>query len=341
MTSTGTGRSASSSGRPTMKDVAREAGVSLKTVSRAVNGVPTLDPTLAEQVFEAIRTLGYRRNEVAATLRSSALTATIGLIIGDMRNPFYSSVAAGTYEVAREHGTQLITASSEEQVDLEQELALALCQRRVDGLLMFPAVGGQSYLQPEMDLGTSVVFLDRPGTGVVADSVRFDNVAAARALATAVLEEGHRRVALLMDSLRLSTIQERLEGVRAAFADAHITLDDRLISTSCHDPEAATKATIAMLDADDPPTAFIGKNNRAVIGIVDALIARDARARVVGFDDFEMSRFLPRPVTLACFDAVELGRRGAERLFERINGLTDEPATERLPFTIVQRGSFR
>lgn len=333
--------SASSRGRPTMKDVAREAGVSLKTVSRAVNGVPTLDPALADRVFEAIRTLGYRRNEIAATLRSTASTATIGLIIGDLRNSFYSSVAAGTYEVARKHATHLITASSEEQVELEKELALALCQRRVDGLLIFPAVGDQSYLQAEIDLGTSVVFLDRPGSGVHADSVRLDNVAAAHTLASMLLEEGHRRVGLLLDSLEVVTIRERLDGVRAAFAEANMQLDERLVSTDAHDPEAATKATAAMLDTDDPPTAFFGKNNRAIIGIVDALVARDARARVVGFDDFEMSRFLPRPVTLASFDAFELGRRGAARLFDRIGGLGGEATTERLPYTIVQRGSYR
>jgi LacI family transcriptional regulator len=337
----GSERSASSRGRPTMKDVAREAGVSLKTVSRAVNGVPTLDPALAERVFEAIRMLGYRRNEVAATLRSSASTATIGLIIGDLRNPFYSSVAAGTYEIAREHATHLITASAEEQVELEKELALALCQRRVDGLLIVPAIGDQSYLQAEMDLGTSVVFLDREATGVTGDRVRLDNAAAGHALASMVLEEGHRRVGLLLDSLENSSIRERFEGVRAAFAEANMTLDDRLISTSAHEPEAATKATVTMLDAADPPTAFIGKNNRAIVGIVDALVAREARARVVGFDDFEMSRFLPRPVTLASFDAVELGRRGATRLFDRIGGKAGEPAIDLLPFTIVQRGAYR
>jgi LacI family transcriptional regulator len=323
-----------------MNDVAREAGVSLKTVSRAVNGVPTLDPALAERVFAAIRKLGYRRNELAATLRSTASTATVGLIIGDMSNSFYSSVAAGTYEVARDRGTHLITASAEEQVELEQELALALCQRRVDGLLIFPAVGDQSYLQAEMDLGTSVVFLDRPGTGVSADSVRLDNVTAARTLASMVLDEGHRRVGLLMDSLDVLTIRERLDGVREAFAAANMALDERLISMDGHDPDAAMKATIAMLDLADPPTAFFGKNNRAIIGIVDALVSREARARVVGFDDFEMSRFLPRPVTLASFDAVELGRRGATRLFERIDGKVGEVTTERLPFTVVQRGSF-
>lgn len=324
-----------------MKDVAREAGVSLRTVSRAVNGASNLHPDLAERVFGAIRSLGYRRNDLAATLRSTASTTTVGLIIGDMRNSFYSLVTAGTYEVARTHGAHVITASAEEKIELEQELALALCQRRVDGLLLFPALGGQEYLQPELELGTPIVFLDRPGDGVSADTVGFDNVNAARALANTVLEEGHRRIGLLMDSLEILTIRERLDGVRAAFGDAGIPLDERLISTNAHDPDGAREATVAMLDLADPPTAFIGKNNRAVIGIVDALVSRSARARVVGFDDFEMSRFLPRHVTLASFDAFELGRRGATRLFDRVHGDLGAPTHERLPFTIVQRGSFR
>jgi len=321
-----------------MIDVAREAGVSLKTVSRAVNGVPTLDPALAARVNEAIELLGYRRNDVAANLRSGSSTSTIGVIIGDISNSFYSAITAAVSDVARDNTTQVFTASAEEDVALERELALDLCLRRVDGLLVVPARGDQSYLAPEIAHGIPAVFVDRPPSGLEADAFLLDNAGGSAAGVGQLLADGHSRIGVIVDSLDIFTMRERLEGVEAAFAAAGRSLPADLVSTEGHGPASAAAAVESMLALPDPPTAFYAGNNRALVGTVLALRRMGRSARVIGTDEFELSELLPERVSLITYDVEELGRLAATRLFERIRGDSSPPSLVRMPFRIVDRG---
>ena len=321
-----------------MIDVARESGVSLKTVSRAVNKVPTLDPELAARVFAAIDKLGFRRNDVAANLRSGSSTSTIGVIIGDISNSFYSAITAAVSDVARENTTQVFTASAEEDVALERELALDLCLRRVDGLLVVPARGDQSYLAPEIAHGIPAVFVDRPPVGLEADAFLLDNAGGSAAGVAQLIEEGHSRIGVIVDSLDIFTMRERFDGVETAFVSAGMSLPPELLSTAGHGPASAAAAAEAMLVMADPPTAFYAGNNRALVGIVLALRRTGRSARVIGTDDFELSDLLPERVSLITYDVEQLGRLAAARLFERIRGDASPPQLKRLPFRIVDRG---
>src|SRR5215203_4029873 len=148
-----------------MVDVARHAGVSLKTVSRVVNKAPNVQQELVDRVLAAVDELGFRRNQLASALRSGQQTATVGLLIEEIANPFYATIAGVVAEVARAHDTLLITASSEEDADREQQLLRDLCSRRVDGLLIVPAAYDHSFLRAEVERGIPVVFLDRPAGG--------------------------------------------------------------------------------------------------------------------------------------------------------------------------------
>ena len=192
--------------RPTLHDVAQQAGVSIKTASRVVNNVTTVDAALTERVREAISRLGYRPNQLASTLKSGAATSMIGLVLKDISNEFYASIALGVSSVASARTTQLITAASDEDIDSEQELGLIfdLCRRRVDGMIIIPRGGDYAALRTEIDMGTPMVFLDREADGLVADSVLLDNAGGARAAATRLAELGHRRVGLVIHSLDLS-----------------------------------------------------------------------------------------------------------------------------------------
>ncbi|MHA4816149.1 LacI family DNA-binding transcriptional regulator [Streptomyces aculeolatus] len=324
--------------RPTMSDVAAAAGVSLKTVSRVVNNVSTVDPQLRASVLEAIRELGFRRNDIAATLAGGGTTAIVGLVTEDLANAFYSTLASVASGVARERGYQLISASSEEDPELERQTALDLCRRRVEGLLIVPAGEDQSYLQAEVEVGIPMVFIDRPPTGLSADTVLIDNRSGAREAVRALVGRGHERIAIILDSLSIYTMRERLEGAREALVEASLRADDALLSTSGRDPEAAGRALAALLDSDDPPTAVFCGNNRSTIGVIEELCRRDITLGVAGFDDFEMSHLLPRPATIVHYDTRALGRIAAELLFRRIEGDTSEPQTHLLPTRIVGRG---
>lgn len=325
--------------RPTMIDVAADAGVSLKTVSRVINKVPSVDPALVERVSASIERLGFRRNSLAASLRAGS-SDTIGLITADLANAFYTEIARAVSAVAMAQGHQVIMASTDEDAAVERTISLDLCQRRVGGLIVVPSGGDQSYLVPEVRLGTPVVFLDRPGMGIDADAVLLDNRGGASAGIHELLDAGHARVALLFDALTIFTMAERYAGVEEAFRAAGRTIDPALVSTAAHSPAAARDALAQMLDSADPPTAVFCANNRATAGAVEALLPRGAELAVVGFDDFELSRLLPREVTIVGYDTTGLGTLAAETLFRRMAG-DDSPTTRQLvPTRLVRRGGF-
>ncbi|MEV1328134.1 LacI family DNA-binding transcriptional regulator [Micromonospora costi] len=321
-----------------MVDVAARAGVSVKTVSRVVNNAPYVQPELTQRVLAAVAELGFRRNHLASSLRSGQATATIGLLIEEIANPFYATIAGAVAEVASDHDTMLLIASSEEDPAREQQLLRDLCARRVDGLLVVPAGEDHSFLQSEVDLGTPAVFLDRPAGELRADTVLLDNRGGARAGVRTLVEAGHRRVGILLDSTSVYTMRERLAGAREALAAAGATIDDRLVRDGIRDPGTAARVVGALLDQPDPPTAFFSLNNRISLGAVEELHRRGSAAALLGFDDFDLARLLPYPFTVVAYDTRALARAAAELLFRRIAGDPSEPRSLLIPTELVERG---
>ncbi|MCH8572224.1 LacI family transcriptional regulator [Nesterenkonia sp. AY15] len=324
--------------RPTMADVARGAGVSIKTVSRVINDVPTVDESLAKRVRTVAKDLGFRSNMAASALRSGAPTATIGLLIKDLSNEFYANIASAVAEVAREHGTQLITAHSGENADDEMEAILDLCARRVDGLLIVPTGGNHSRLKSEIELGIPMVFLDRRPTGLDADVVILDNVAGARNGVEQLIEQGNSRIAILLDTLNMPTMRQRLDGARSAFSARGLPLDDSLIKLNIATPQQAEEETERLLESQNPPTAFFCGNNRSAIGTMRALWKRQENQQLLAFDDFFLSEFMPRSLSVVRYDNRALGSIGADLLFRRISGESFPSKTIVLPTEIVRRG---
>ncbi|WP_426514813.1 LacI family DNA-binding transcriptional regulator [Dactylosporangium sp. McL0621] len=325
-----------------MADVAARAGVSLKTVSRVVNDAPYVQPELAERVLAAVAELGFRRNHLASSLRSGQATATIGLLIEEIANPFYATIAGAAAEIARQRDTMLIIASSEEDPAREQQLLRDLCARRVDGLLVVPAGSptgsDHSFLRSEVELGTSVVFLDRPAGNLRADTVLLDNRGGAREGVRRLIEAGHRRIAVLLDSIGVYTMRERLDGAQDALVEAGAPYDDRLVRDGVRDPAAAGRVVADLLERPDPPTAFFSLNNRITLGVIEELHRRGSDAALLAFDDFELARLVPYPLTVIAYDTRVLARTATELLFRRIDGDRSWPRTVVLPTELVERG---
>lgn len=324
--------------RPTMYDVALLAGVSVKTVSRVVNNEPTVRQEYADRVLAAVVELGFRRNEVARSLRSGRSTATVGLVIEDLSNPFYAQVASEIEQVARSHGTFLVTSSSEEDPARERELITSLCQRRVDGLIVVPTDGDHSYCRAEIDMGTPMVFLDRRPRRLSADTVVIDNRGGARSGTEALLSRKHKRIAVIGHTRQTATMRERVSGVEDAIADAGRSLDRRLVRLGPLSPAEAAGEAADMLDGPRPPTAFFACNNLMTVGIVQELWRRGAVADVVGFDDVQFADFFPRQVGLVTYDLGQLARRAAELLFERIRGSRRPVQHAVIPTRLIMRG---
>ncbi|CAL9353012.1 LacI family DNA-binding transcriptional regulator [Streptomyces sp. enrichment culture] len=322
--------------RPTMKDVAARAGVGLKTVSRVVNGEPGVTPDTERRVREAIEVLGFRRNDSARVLRKGR-TATVGLVLEDLADPFYGPLSRAVEEVARAHGALLINGSSAEDPARERELALALCARRVDGLIVIPAGDDHRYLEPEMRAGVATVFVDRPAGRIEADTVLSDSFGGARAGVAHLIAHGHRRIGFIGDQPRIHTAAERLRGYRAAMGAAGLPVDEAWVSLGPTGPERVREACAAMLSGPAPVTALFAGNNRVTVTVVRELAGRGSPVALVGFDDIELADLLG--ITVVAQDAAALGRTAAQRLFRRLDGLHEAPERVELATRLVARGS--
>jgi len=317
-----------------MNDVARLAGVSIKTVSRVVNAEPGVHADTADRVLAAIERLGFRRNVGALNLRRGSSTGTIGLVLEDVANPFYSGLTRAAEEVARRFGRQVLTGSSDEDAGRERELALEFCARRVDGLIIVPAGRQHGYLLPEIASGMPVVFVDRPPGDVLADTVLVDNVAGAARAVTHLAAHGHRRIAFLGDAPAIFTATQRLAGFREGCATAGIPFDESHVAKGPHTREPVAEA-LRTLDA----TAVVTGNNRITVLALRALATAPTRPALVGFDDFELADLLDPPVTVVSLDPAELGRAAAELLFARLDGDREPPRRIVLPARLTARGS--
>jgi LacI family transcriptional regulator len=324
--------------RPTMRHVADRAGVSLKTVSRVINAEPNVAAATADRVNVAIAELGFRRNDLARSLRHGRSSATLGLVIEDVANPFYSLISLAVETVARERGFMVIAGSCGEDPDRERELVLALLRRRVDALVLVPAAASHDWLADEE---TPVVFLDRPPVGVEADAVLLDNAGGARMAVEHLLAHGHTRIACVADPEDLVTAAERVAGYREALAGAGIEPDPRLVRTGSRDPEhsQAIVAELLALPKTLRPTALFTGNNRHTVGALRALRGQRRQLALVGFDDFELADLLATPTTVVRHDSHRMGVEAARLAFARLDGEGGPPRRIVLPTELVARGS--
>lgn len=328
--------------RPTMREVATLAGVSLATVSRVINAEGTVRPDLAERVHQAVALLGYRRDLTATNLRrADRHSASIGLVFDDLANPFHAALLRGVETVARTRGVLPLVGSSDEDADRERELAEAFLSRRVDGLVVAPSGGDHSYLRADRDAGVALVFVDRPPAFIDADCVLSDNAGGARAATEHLLAAGHERIAFLGDDRRIFTAIERLSGYREALGRHGIAFDDRAVRMDLHDSAAAAAATEELLTGPFAPTALLTAQNLITIGAVQRLRALGVHGRValVGFDDLPLADAVEPPLTVVTQDPAELGRLTAELLFARLDGDTGPTRRVVVPTALIARGS--
>ena len=327
------------SSRPTMNDVARRAGVSLKTVSRVVNQEYGVASTTVDRVERAVDELGFQRNDLARTLRQGRSSATLGLVIEDIANPFYSAIALGVEAAARARGYLMFTCSCEEDPARERTVVRSLTGHRIDALIIVPAGRDHTYLRRELGPTVPIVFVDRPPEGLETDAVLLDNRGGARAAVEHLLAHGHRRIAYISDPVELYTAAERLAGYEEAMQRAASRSSAELIRLDSHDAsgaEAVVRELLA-LPADHRPTALFTSNNRHTVGALGALRGVARRLALVGFDDFELGGVLG--TTVVMHDARQLGDHAAHLAFARLDGDQTPPRHIVVETKLVERGS--
>jgi len=325
-----------------MRDVAALARVSVTTVSRVINGEPGVSAPLAVRVGAAIEQLNYRHNLTASSLRrADGRSATIGVVLEYIADPFDSLLHRAIEEYALTRGVLVLAGSLEEDEARERELIAALAARRVDGLVIMPAGHDQSYLVNERRSGTPMVFVDRPPAFFDADDVLTDNLDGVRRGVRHLLAQGHRRVGYLGDLQTITTAALRHQGYREELAAHGIGVDDRLVRTGVRGSERAETAALEILSNVPAPTALFAGQGLLTTGACRALrrLGLHHKVALVGFDDIPLADLLEPGITVMAQDPAAMGRAAAELLFRRMDG-DHSPSVHRvIPTRLITRGS--
>jgi LacI family transcriptional regulator len=328
-------------GRATMQHVANLAGVSLKTVSRVVNGEPGVSAPLVLRVEEAVAKLGYRHNLTASNLRRGQRTASIGMLVQDLSNDYCGQLLNAVEARARDRGVVVMSASLDEEPERERELVARLVSRRIDGLILMPATDDQSYLMPEILAGLAVVVVDRAPRGIALDSVSVDNRSGAADAVRHLAGSGHRRIAFLGDDSHISTAVDRRAGYREAVGQLGLEQDPGLDRLGVRSEAEAERATLELFAMPEPPTAIFAGRNVIAVGAVRALrtLGLTHQVALVGFDDFATADLLEPGVTCVRQAVHDQGETAIDLLLFRLDGGEGPPRDVVLPTTLVERGS--
>src|SRR6478609_10287328 len=327
--------------RPTMNDVAKAAGVSLKSVSRVINDEVGASAETRQRVLDAAGKLGYRRNEAAHALRrSDGRSATIGLVLEDISNPFAAVLNRSVERVASEKGSLVLAVSTNADPDREANLIHRLLARAVDALLIMSCRRDHQFLQPEVDRGVPVIFVDRPPRHLACPTVRVANSKGAHDATAHLIANGHRRIAFLGDRPALYTADERQRGYVRALHEAELPADGDIQWRGQADPTPAGAAVSAMLDLRNPPTAIFSGNNLITVGVLAELRRRDLlhTIAVVGFDDLDLATVVDPPLTVIDQRPDAIGAVASQEIFGWLGGVVPTKDVV-VPVHLIQRGS--
>jgi len=307
--------------RLTIRDIAREAGVSINTVSRALNDKPDISDKTKERVLETVKRLGYRPNRLARGLRSNK-TGTIGVVVTDIANPYFAALVKGVGKAAKEHNYSIILQDTDEDYEKEREAVQTMLAEQVDGLLITPVQTGKETIIELQESGLPFVLLGRHFDDLETDYVATDDIRGGFLATEHLIRQGHERIALLGGPLHISSAKERFQGYKEALERYGLELDERLIETGAITMRDGYATAKSLLSCEPRPTAIFAYSDFVALGIVKAI--REAGLKIpddiaiVGYDDIEFSSCLEVPLTTVRIPKEEIGRQAVEILLEKM-----------------------
>ncbi|SEP42618.1 LacI family DNA-binding transcriptional regulator [Niastella yeongjuensis] len=306
-----------------LKSVAKMAGVSIATVSRVLNGDPVVKPETKLAVEKAIKTSGYHPNRVAQRLRSSYKSGRlIGLVIPDIRNPYYIDVIRGIEESAYANGSAVLIGNFSQDPEKEKMYINILKSESVDGFIIAPHHGHDKYVEDLIEQTHAVVCIDRGLANCSTDVVKSDNERGAFNAVEHLIKLGHKRIAHITGNLSIPTTHERIAGYVAALRKYDLPVDDTLIRGRASDFQSGIDITAELLDLPEPPEAIFTANNLLTLGSLEKIHERGVRIpdeiAIVGFDDMYWAASLNPALTAVRQHGFEIGKRAIELLYQRI-----------------------
>ncbi|MCT2584330.1 LacI family DNA-binding transcriptional regulator [Actinophytocola gossypii] len=329
--------------RPTIGDVAKAAGVSPSTASRALTGQGYAAAAVKAKVLAAADQLGYVPDEFARSLKRRT-NRLVGVVISDLRNQFYADLAAGIEQVLGAAGYQMVLVNDDGDTDRELAGVRTLLAMRVPGTIVTPLSSEAGALLTSQ--GVRVVEVDRQMAESQCDAVLVDSEHGARAATGHLLELGHRRIAFLIDELEWTTGVGRLTGYREALRERGVDYDPELVVRVGFGEGSAATAIASLLEVRPDVTAVFAANNLMAEGVWQEMQRRKLRVpkdvSLVAFDDLPWMSMVQPAVSAVSQPVVAMGAKAAELLLARLSGtLTGDPRTVWLEPTFERRGSTR
>lgn len=305
-----------------VRDVAREAGVSVGTVSNVLNRPQLVAPATVAKVSEVIERLGFVRNDAARQLRAGR-SHSVGLVVLDARNPFFMDVTHGAQERALKNGYSVLMGASEDAKSTETQLLELFDEQRVAGVLITPVDTDLSRLRKTQESGTPVVLVDRSSEDRSFSSVSVDDVEGGRLAAQHLVEIGRRRIAFVGGPLETEQVAHRLSGAQAIIAatsDAVLEVYETKALSVLEGRRIGTK--LALLPPGERPDAIFAANDLLALGVLQALVMNGALSvpedvALVGYDDIAFTESAVVPITSIRQPAEEIGRTAIDLLLRQ------------------------
>jgi len=304
------------------KDIAKLAGVSSATVSRVINGDTKVTPDTFDKVMRIIKEYGYVHNAIARNLKKSS-TKTIGYLVPDIRNPFFTSVLVGFEEMCYAKGYDIIFENTNESVEKEKKSMQTLLSYRVDGLLAVFVDPENQYIKSFDSMGIPIVLIDRKSKKETKhDCIIIDNYDAMKKIIDYLVSLGHRDIAIAYGPVNITPGEERLNGYYAAMKQAGIPVNNEYVVPGEFTDSGTYRAVLKLLGLKKPPTAIVTANNLSTMGayaaLVDNGISIPKDMSLIGIDDFLLAKHLSPPMTVVQRSNTAVGRIAGEMLMDRI-----------------------
>lgn len=326
----------------TIRDVAAHAGVSLGTASRVLSGHPATSPAARDRVAQAVTALGYRPNAQARSLRLTR-THAIGLLVSDVRNPFFADVAHAAEQAALGADYVTLLGNANENVEQQDRYLETFLTQRVDGVVLAPQGRGSGSLDALIESRMPVVFVDRTVDGIDVPSVTTDSRVGLDEAIAYLVAAGHSRIAYIGGPQSISTGRQRYDDFTEALPRHGLDVDRSLITFGDFQEESGIRAAEQLLSRQNRPTVILAADNLMALGALAAIRTNGLRLGrdidVVAFDDIEWLAHFDPPISVIAQDAGAVGQCAVELLMSVING--DEPESVVLPTRFIDRSAGR
>ncbi|MEV6895867.1 LacI family DNA-binding transcriptional regulator [Amycolatopsis sp. NPDC051372] len=330
------------SSRPTQRDIAELAGVSITTVSHVVNGTRAVAEDTKAAVLRAIETTGYTGDAIARSLVTGG-TRSIGMAVSLVANPYFAALMQAIEREASANGYTVLLADTHDTAATERDVVRALRSRRVDGLLVTPSPGDGPVIGELVSLDVPTVLIDRLSTRTDVDQVGAENIQAMSALTAHLASLGHRRIGMISGAPGLTTSDERVLGYRLGLGRSGLAWSPGLVACGNSHRDGGALALSTLLALPEPPTALVVANDSMMVGVLHEARRRGLRIGrelpVVVYDDVEWADLVDPPLTTMAQPIEEIGRRAVQLLLARLAEPTRAAETVRLPPTLRHRQS--